>query len=215
MKITDILTESILLESVTFFASREEDHPEYGKLRSAPGEVKLTDCEYCEGKGHDDEYVHKNGEDYIWDSEYDELPDEEKANYNPVPCRFCKGQKQIERFVSDSPELNVANRNARILQGALRLPEEESGHIDNKDLPELKRRIIKLMNSDTSDYAFDTYAEKPTIRTSKEKGNVTRISRGPTIYQMGFSQEQLDRYLKSLLEIIRYAQKHGYDLSWG
>ena len=192
MKLTDIS----LNESVTFAPSKLVDHPKYGKVHDMIGDFKDVDCRGCKGTG-----------------------EEEWSTGEIHPCRWCKGSGKTKEFVTTAPEMNVANRNASVILDLLGLPNEDSGTIYHEDLPELRRKIIRLINSDAAEKsAIAPTTDRGELRRQKVTGDdgVTSIvaTRGPTMMDGGLKVQQVEGYLTRLLNMVTYAQEHGYNLGW-
>ena len=62
----------------------------------------------------------------------------------------------------------------------------------------------------------ETTKGKVTRTVTKQDDGTTEIGSqgGLTMHSMGRSQSQVDRYWSTLLELIDFAQKNGYDISW-
>lgn len=213
------LDEVKLLESITFAASDVEEHPEYGQVHGQVGRHEEIDCRWCNASGVE-WYVRPSDGYYYSADEYEELSDDEKEGLKQVKCDVCQGSGKSKEFISDGPELNVANRNAFVLLQLLGEEEDYAGTIWNKELPDLRRRIVRLMNSDDVAKAAIEPSEKGgelkrRVKTTGDDG-VTRIEpvRTAKMMDLGLSDTQIKRYLKELLEIIEYAQKNNYNIGW-
>lgn len=217
MKLSDL----VLLESITFGASELEDHPKFGKVHTSVGKKQMVPCEFCKGTGkEDDEFLDPKTGDRYYDNEIDDLPDEVKQRLDKADCGFCKGAGEYEDFVSDGPEMNLANRNARVLLNLLGLEDDDAGTIWHKELPELRRHIVKVLNSDNIRKAaiepFEKGGEITDKRSVKGDDGVTKIvtRRSPKMIDAGLSEQQIERYFKDVLEIIDFAQKNNYNVGW-
>lgn len=186
--------KQFILESVDFNVSTHEVR-DGKKYIVTHGERKVEiDCPDCKGTGKD--------------------PHEDDKE-----CFYCDGKKKITDWVTDSPHLNVANANAHsIITDLLGLEFDYAGVIKSKDLPEVRRRIIKVLNSDkerSKMHKPDT-EHKPEMGVKGKKDNVVSIGRtGPRIHEFGRTDEQVLRYAKKMLEIVEYAMKHNLMVSWG
>jgi len=180
-----------LFESVTFvptFLNTETNHQE------TPYKVVDGPCELCDG----------TGEDY---------------NDESLPCKQCGGKKTFKARKYAVPDLNVANGSAITILQMLGLAVEEDMHgtIDNKDLPDIKRQLLKLKNSSSSRAAhtYDGYEEQNKRTQIDKSGPVPRIvTTGPKIVHGGMSDERIMRYVDELLKLVDFAQKNNFNLSW-
>ena len=155
------------------------------------GERKDVQCWVCDGTGKD-------------------------KFYDEAKCDYCGGKGDRLEFVSDAPEMNVSNSNAFKIIDMLGLEQDYSGHIDNKDLPALMRKLIQLKNSDPSKYAEPGSQSGGEIGTYKDEEGMDRIGRkGPMIYNMGTTDNQVKQYIDQLIKIVKFAQDNDADFGWG
>lgn len=185
MKVKDIVTESM-----TFNASTIVTNSKGREVITSVGSKQDVDCFYCEGNGKD---IYSHGED----------------------CPNCDGTGRIEDWVSDGPEMNVANSNGYEIQRMLGLEPDEYGQIENKDLPTIMQKLMRLKNGDTAAHTKDGSTEQGEMRKRNNDDGTTSIGRGPTMMDMGRSQSQINSYIDRLMSIVKYAQNNGYDVSWG
>jgi len=179
---------SIINESVTFSAAVLEYDPHYdGEIYNSAKFQKEVDaeCWVCDGKGKS-----KHGHEY--------------------ECDYCNGTGKIKEFVTPFKELNVSNANARLILNMLEIDNDELiGGIKHEELPELKRKLIKLKNINTRKYTRDTVTDKGSVRVSKDEHGLSKISRGPTMIDVGVGQEQITHYIDTLLDLVDFAQKNN------
>lgn len=155
------------------------------------GERKDVDCWVCDGTGKD-------------------------KFYDETDCDYCEGKGQRLEFVSDAPEMNVSNSNGFKIIDMLGLEKDYAGHVDNKDLPMLMRRLIQLKNADTSQYTEPGSTTGGKIGTYKDKDGIDRIGRkGPMMYNMGTTNDQVTAYIDQLIKIVKFAQDNDADFGWG
>jgi hypothetical protein len=168
----------------------------------------------------------KNGKTYItgeewWSKQERECPFCHGMGYQTWPdgkhdCGYCYGTGKTKEHVSSAPELQVSNANGYAIQEMLGLDPDYSGHIENKDLPAVIRRLIQVKNTSIGDYTADPTIEKPSMQRLPDEDGVARIGkRGPTMIGGGRTYAQVERYINKLIEIIQFAQKNGADVSWG
>jgi hypothetical protein len=175
-----------LTESITFSPYvYDKENNRYDQ----PGKEADKNCEACEGTGKDD-------------------------YYDGVDCPYCKGKGTYRGFVSSVPELNVANDNGYTILRMLGLGNDSTGHIYNKDLPNIIRKLITLKNTDkSSQYTRDYSEDKPKTFVDKSQG-IPQIRKTAHIHHMELSSDRIQQYIDKLLEICQVAQEHGYDIAW-
>jgi hypothetical protein len=187
-----------LTESVTFSVGKLiTDNPDFpnGLVSGAEFETKgEEECWTCDGKGYE-EY---NGKQYT--------------------CGHCNGTKKLEKWITPYEELNISNSNAAALLDVLGIPQGDDGtigQVEYKDLPTLRRKLIKLKNGDMSELTTPPQTDHGQMRKSKDENGLTQIGRGPTIHHGGRDLQQVQRYVDRLLHIIDFAQKNNAMLIWG
>ena len=155
-----------------------------------------------------------------------------------TPCRWCeedkaKGKKPNKlggycdpycyghTLESESPEVNLANQNAQAcltIMGVDTHGEETPyGSWSKDEIPVIRRTIVKLQNSDSkrSGATWEQQETRGTMRVTKDKAGLTHIDRGSREINMGSSDEQVVRRLGSLDTLLKYAQEHGFGVTWG
>lgn len=114
---------------------------------------------------------------------------------------------------NDSPDLNVANTNARLILRMLGIEEvdELHGQISVEQLPRLRQKLIRLKNSNVAQYS-----RAPSVEKSKNTtiGNVTSIG-APRIIDQGTDTDQISYYIDKLIEIVVYAQTNNLPICYG
>jgi hypothetical protein len=186
-----------ITESVTFTPAVEKDMGGQKVWTSSDWESKqMEPCFMCDGTGKE---TH-DGKDY--------------------PCMRCDGKGEKEEWNINAPELNVSNANRHTvlsMMGIPSRPDDYSGLIRNHDLPKIMRRLITLKNTSTERYTSPDYVTRGQmgVQGTDDQG-VTHIGRkGPTMYDMGVSQEQVDRYLDALIQLVKFAQENNASIHWG
>jgi len=161
---------------------------------SAFGERKDVKCWVCDGTGKD-------------------------KFYDEAKCDYCEGKGKRLEFVSDAPEMNVSNSNGFKIIDMLGLEKDYSGHVDNKDLPAIMRRLLQLKNQNPEK---GTGIEHPGTMTGgqtityKNDDGVDAIGRkGPVMYDMGITDLQAKKYVDQLIKIVKFAQDNNADFGWG
>ena len=136
--------------------------------------------------------------------------------YDEAKCDHCEGRGQRLKFVSDAPEMNVSNSNGFKIIDMLGLEQDHSGHIDNKDLPAIMKRLIMLKNSDRTRYSEPGSVSGGKITTYKNDDGTDAIGRkGPMMYNMGTTNDQITTYVDQLIKIVKFAQDNNADFGWG
>lgn len=217
MKLSDL----VVIESITFAASEVRDDPEYGQVHTPVGKTQMVNCEFCGGAGKEkNAYIDPKTDERYWESDIADLPSDIKQRLKQIDCDFCRGEGEYQDFVSDGPEMNLANRNAHMLLDLLGIEFDHAGTIWNKDFPELRRHIIKVLNSDNMRRAVikpsETGGDITDKRVVKGDDGVPQIvtRRSPKMIDPGVSEQQIERYFKAVLELIEFAQKNGYNVGW-
>ena len=183
-----------IIESVTFSVNKLVDYGgTIGKEWSGTefGKYQKQPCWGCNGTGKD---------------HYD---DNSK-------CELCNGSGELEDFVSDAPELNVSNSNAAAILDMLGLEFDYSGIVTHDKLQDLMTRLIKLKNSDKQQHTQEPTTNFGQRRTSVDpKTGLTTIGRGPTVHDSGRSHSQVERYVDTLMDMVKFAIKNDAALGWG
>lgn len=183
-----------LFETITFiptYIDKKTGH------YMSPYEIKEGPCSLCDGEGTD-------------------------YNDETQPCKQCEGKRIIKQRVYTVPELNVANHNAHAILHMLGLStgeDDSTGTIPNKDLPAIRRKLIMLKNKDPDrqKYVIDpSDTRSGRTRHVDYSGDVPKIEPrgGMRIISGGRSDNQINRYIDKLLELISVAQTKDLDLSW-
>lgn len=158
------------------------------------GKRKDVECWVCDGTGKDKYY--------------------DEAN-----CEYCKGKGKNYEFVSDAPEMNVSNSNGFKIIDMLGLEEDYSGHVDNKDLPAVMRRLLQLKNQPEKGTGIEhpgTVTNRNKLFRYKDQDGMDQIGRqGPVIYNFGISESQARQYVDQLIKIVKFAQDNDADFGWG
>ena len=190
MRIQDLITEGM-----TFNAVKSKDYDGRKVWSSEDWETKqMEPCFVCDGTGKEE-----------WGTDV-------------YPCRRCDGKGETEEWVSSAPELQVSNANGYEIQRMLGITDPDySGLLHNRDLPKFMRRLIQLKNQNTSQYTQQPSDERgPMGRQHTDDQGVTHIGhKGPRMIDMGRSQEQVNRYIDTLIELIKFAQENDASISWG
>ena len=183
-----------LNESITFAVSKEIPDEVHGTVNDLShfGERKDVKCWYCDGKG-------------------------KEKHYNQIPCEVCDGTgTELNKWIPSSPELSISNPNGYLIMDMLGIESKSSGTIKNANLPAIMRRLIELKNSNTSQYTQPGSQTGGKIGRYKDEEGMDRIGqKGIAMYNFGTSQSQVTEYIKSLEEIVKFAQNNDADLGWG
>ena len=195
MRINEVLTESMTFTAGVVTVKKGPDGQPQSVISTSDFSVEQDEqCPWCEGSGKE--------RDYNTGAEYD--------------CRRCDGQGTVRELSSRAPELSVSNVNGHmILQTLLGIADPDyDGVIQHKQLPELQRRLIKLKNQSLDKFTRPTTRSRGDMGVTGQDQNVTTIGRqGPTIYDMGVSEQQVERYIDRLLELIKFAMDRSREMN--
>jgi hypothetical protein len=181
--------KEFLIEGVEFGVARLNDQGAWSSNEF--GKYEMAPCWVCDGTGKD--------------------------SYDGTDCRYCLGVGKSKEWVSNSPTLQVSNANAGAIASMLGLDNSDySGIIPNEQLPAIMKKLIMLKNQDTKHHTQDPTVNRGNMRqTTDTETGLTSIGRGPTIHDMGRSQGQVDRYVDTLMDMVKFAQQHDAGISWG
>lgn len=127
-------------------------------------------------------------------------------------CVYCQGSGKETETIYDFPEFSAGYAAIRVAAELMGLPSEESYWVAHEDLPEVRRRLIRVKNGDLSDFAQEATVERE--RRVDRSGGIPRITSGPTMIGFGMSESQIGVLIDRLLGIIDWAQKHDCGISW-
>jgi predicted nucleic-acid-binding Zn-ribbon protein len=129
-------------------------------------------------------------------------------------CEDCGGTEFETDTVYDFPCLDVSIQNAAIIKKILGCidDDDDCGLIENHELPNMMRRLIKLKNTSTNDFSRDRSENR---RVSIDRtGNIPTIRSGPRMIDMGVPQSQITQYIDRLIEIVNWAINNKAVVSW-
>ena len=112
---------------------------------------------------------------------------------------------------STLPEVNFTESNVKVIFGTLGLtiPEEEvCGEFKLEDLPDLRRRIIKAVNTDNSAFERKPLITGGELCVVETDDNVLTLGRRLKIYMGGIDGYGIHRRLLSLFDVVEAAQQH-------
>lgn len=163
----------------------------------APRTKQRVECWYCDGTGKDP-----------MDRQYS--------------CSLCDGEKTIEKHVSEAPEYNLSNSNARMLMDLLGFDiDNEAWTISIEQLPDIRRRIMWLLNNPEAlargeRAPSDTQAVRRERYKDPETGlDAIRSVAGPRMIDLGIDVDYIKRRLNNMLEVIIWAQERGLEVVVG
>ncbi len=183
-----------LNEGMEFNACTVEDNEHGGKTVS-PHDMRQEKvaCWVCDGVGKE-----KHG-----DKEYE--------------CGMCKGTAEIDEWVCGGPSMQVSNANGYAIQrDILGLEADHAGMVDAKDLPALRRKLIKMVNVDKERESMHSpfQDEQGPMRAHTDDQGNTKIGRGPRMMGGERTDSQVLRYAQTLLDMVDYAMKNDLVISW-
>ena len=140
----------------------------------------------------------------------------EDAPTHEVPFLDFDGNPMVEAdgsavmcLQSTLPEVNMGNDNTKVIFDTLGLewPEDAAGEFKLEELPDLRRRIIKALNSDNT-----VFERKPSItggmQIAESDGKVITLNRSLRLYTGGIDDDGIKRRLNSLFEVVESAQQY-------
>lgn len=187
--------KNFLTESVDFMlAHLKKDDAGRNVFDTTAFEKQLDHCYICNGSGSI-EYVQGEKEE----------------------CDLCHGTGKYIHYEPTYKSLNVSNANLRVVLDLLGIADdgEYYGSIPPEQLVDIKRRLIKLKNSDVASLTIPDQENAPKPRITKDEDGLSRISTGPKIYSFGVSEKQLKNYIDTLLTMVDLAQKSNAYITWG
>jgi hypothetical protein len=215
----NLITEKQALnEGVDFYPSQKKVENWDGKpttVFSYPegmSRQEMVDCEYCDGSGLDYEYQ-DDPDAPSW------APGKRKKVLVPgTKCDPCSppwgdGNGKKKEWVYDFPKMRIPYMGIKLLTDVLGVEYDDSGSFEPEQLPELKRRLMQIINKDAAHYAVDATDEQGAARVD-HSGDVPRITRGPRMIGPGVSADAVASGAAEMLKIVDWAQKNGCGVSW-
>lgn len=141
----------------------------------------------------------------------------EKYGDEEYDCGMCKGTKEIDEWVCGGPSMQVSNANGYAIQrDILGLEADHAGMVDAKDLPALRRKLIKMVNVDKERESMHSpfQDEQGPMRAHTDDQGNTRIGRGARMMGGQRTDSQVLRYAQTLLDMVDYAMKNDLVISW-
>ena len=112
--------------------------------------------------------------------------------------KYCTGM-QTEYT---SPLVNLSGYNAAHIQRLLGLPRDEYGSLPVSEVPDVLRRILRVLNVDQDRAGL--------VEDSGEE----RGALGARMVSFGNTDEDTTRRLTSMRTLLIYAVEHGFDVAW-
>lgn len=139
--------------------------------------------------------------------------------FEVLPCKYCEesvamgwtapgerchpGCPGTMHGYAGAPECNYANGNARELLEALGQADEElCGRVKHEDLPGFISRIIRVVNS----RGINSMA-----RAEQESVG----AQGCRVITCGSSSDRWIERFTGVMNVAKWAQENGFDISWG
>lgn len=157
----------------------------------------MKTCQWCEGTGKD---IQSDAH--------------EKQFGKPLACDACEGAGKKMEWEYDFPQMRVTYGNQELLSLITGKGDYHHGWISPEEIPEVKRKLIKLMNTDQADSLSREPSEEKGRTFVDRSQTVPQIKRGATMIDGGLSSEQIRAYGKRMLEILEWAQQHGVGACW-
>lgn len=162
-------------------------------------------CKYCDGTGLDYTY---EGPPHARVKKL--LPG---THCEPCSPPWGDGKGKTHEWVYDFPQMRVTYMHIDLLCDVLGVPYDEHGWVPPEKLPELKRRLMQVINGNSTGLAKPTTDEGGHLRVDKS-GEVPRITRSARVIGVGVSDDMVKAGARRFLEIVDWAQKHGCGVSW-
>jgi hypothetical protein len=135
-------------------------------------------------------------------------------------CGYCEDGIERER-VSDAPEINWANGNARPILSLLGLEADDLyGSLSVEAIPAVRRTIMGLLNVESQRAPalreFEEFGGDE-VREVTHEGNLATISvrRTCRCIVAGLDDAGVERRLRQCDALLAYAQEHSFEVSWG
>lgn len=136
------------------------------------------------------------------------------------PCSRCNGKGTTTEKEYDCPYMNVSNQNGYLILQMLGIEPDSVGMIQHQDLPNIKRRLIQIINSDREQQQHvrpDVISQRPATRTVTNVDGIPTIGMqggGPKMYEFGVDVERVKNYAQRFMELVDYAQQKGWGIGW-
>ncbi len=119
-------------------------------------------------------------------------------------CGYCTdGEEQYEE--TDAPEINLSSANARVVLSAAGFPSdgELCGTLAHANIPNALQRIMRTLN-------VERLVESQVRPTVYERGTY-----GALLIDCGADAPYIQGRVVHLRDILMYASRNGYDVTWG
>lgn len=143
--------------------------------------------------------------------------------YTDDGCWECRSEGKVEVPDVDYQPIHLSNRNASLVMNALGYPPNEDYwyEIKHTDVPEIKRMIMKYLNTDDtlSSHEVETTDRQVDRGWKKTTGDdgVTHIEkdRGARMIDFGVNADYFKKIFNALMPMLDHAQKNKMDISIG
>ena len=141
--------------------------------------------------------------------------------YTDDGCWQCRGDDTVEVPDVDYQPIHLSNRNATLVMNALGYPPNDDYYYEIKyvDIPEVKRTIMKYLNTDDSLSPYevettDRQVDRGWKKTTGDDG-VTHIAKdkGARMVDFGVNADYFKRIFNALMPMLDHAQKNKMDIS--
>lgn len=125
-------------------------------------------------------------------------------------CGYCQDGWE-ETWISDAPELNLTNSNARLVLEAIGMPSGEDlyGSFEVKHIPAVRRQIVRALNHQLPSRS---------VAIDKMLNYVDAVQNGANrarFIDCSITESGIRDRLVRLDAILHYAQQHNYRITWG
>jgi hypothetical protein len=179
-----------LVESISFMPGiKQQDHISWPK--HATKKVQEP-CEFCDGTG---------------------IVPADQTGLDNHRCPHCNGQGYHTNTEYLFPDFTVSNRNAAVVCEIMGKEPDYTGWVDAQELPSIRRRLVRIINGDTTAFEIAPSTSGGEVQVD-QTGEIPRITRGATIYDLGVSHAQIINYAHYLLQVIQWAQENHCGIYW-
>jgi hypothetical protein len=213
----------IIIESVSFGVAVLKDAGNGEKYYSGEdfGQMKMVPCVPCDGTGDDEyrtntpcRYCHGTGkmEEFVSDA-----PALQVSNHNAGAILDMLGIPYDYAGVIPHNRLPQLMRKLIHLKNTAYSSEPTSGEMTDSEIKAaLKAKLQQALGKNPLPYTEPASTSQGKMQTSIDPDTgLSKIGRGATIHNAGRSNEQVMRYIDSLINLIHFAQENNASVSWG
>ena len=143
------------------------------------------------------------------------------GNFKQDTGKLCRGEGYWTDTVSLAPEMNLSNANAIAAMVALGYEESYGYGWNPEEIPEVKRKILRLLNREGelekhTTEPTDTQKDFGMVRSKDPETGLDKIERKMGARMIGGGRDvgYLTNVYERMLVILDYAQKHNMEISF-